>query len=139
MDFSKFFDDMVLAPLIAFFIPIMWKLSSIPINLTREYFMRKTSLIEIDLNIKLDSESFKNATFKCLLIRFGTDKYIKDMASDREKHDGRLRNKTIEGLYNNGKVIYSIPLHKRIGTQFKCYLEVPTKQEALDLEKKQMN
>ena len=124
MEISKFVTDIIVAPLIAFLIPFMWKLATILINWGREFFMQSNCLVEVNLNLNVDNKIFENTKFKCLLIRFGTDQYIKDMASDREKYDGRLRNKIIDGTLKNGKVEYDIPLHQRIGTQFKCYFEV---------------
>lgn len=91
--------------------------------------MRKDSLVKAKLDLDLDRDIFEKAIFKCLLIRFGTDSYIKDMASESEKHDGRLRNEIIVGSCDNGNLSYTISLHKRIGTQFKCYLELDTKEE----------
>ena len=129
INWSEEIIKLLLAPIIAFLIPIMWKLSSIPINKYREKSMRNDSLIEVKLDLSLDKDIFEKAIFKCLLIRFGTDSYIKDMASESEKHDGRLRNEIIIGSCNNGNLSYTIPLHKRIGTQFKCYLELETKDE----------
>lgn len=123
--------DLLLAPFIAFLIPIMWALAKIPIAYIHELIMRKQSLIKIDLRLDTELAKLENVRFFCLIIRYGTDSYIKDMASNNEKYDGRLRNTVIEGSLENGQLIYRIPLHKRIGTQFKCFLETPTK-EAVD-------
>lgn len=65
----------------------------------------------------------------CLVIRYGTDKYIQHMASDRERHDGRLQNRKLKvpvTLNADGFANFKlrIPIHKRLGTQFKCFVDI---------------
>ncbi len=65
----------------------------------------------------------------CLIIRYGTDNYIQHMASDRERHDGKLQNRKIEvpiSLNRDGSSNFKlqIPIHKRLGTQFKCFVDI---------------
>ena len=121
--------DLLLAPILALLVPIIWNFASIPISFIREFFMKKPAIIQLDL--ALEYPEFNNARFKCLIIRYGTDEYIKSMANDQEKYDGRLRNDIIDGIYDKGKLSFNIPLHKRIGTQFKCFLEVDTDQKLI--------
>ncbi len=66
---------------------------------------------------------------RCLIVRFGTDLYIERMASDRERHDGRLQNRLLDvSIQENADGSTSfrlvIPVHKRLGTQFKCFVDV---------------
>lgn len=114
MNIPVFIKDALLVPFIAFLIPIMWELATVPISYLKEWRMRKSSILEIDLKLDTELIQTKNIHFKCLLVRYGTDHYIKDMASDREKHDGRLRNTIIEGTITNKFLHYHIPLHRRI-------------------------
>jgi len=65
----------------------------------------------------------------CLIVRYGSDQYIEHMASDREKHDGRLLNEVLRVQVersDDGLVSFflDLPVHKRLGTQFKCYVDV---------------
>lgn len=65
--------------------------------------------------------------FYCHLVRYGTDQYIGALASDQEKYEGRLKNKILKietELDGAGNVtfILKLPVHKRIGTQFKCFV-----------------
>jgi hypothetical protein len=67
--------------------------------------------------------------FRCLIVRFGTDSYIRDMASEREKYDGRLQNRAIRiGVrrHKDGQAEFELrlPVHRRLGTQFKCFAQV---------------
>lgn len=67
--------------------------------------------------------------FYCLIVRYGTDSYIRDMASDREKHDGRLQNRAIPIAVRRHKQDQAefelrLPIHRRLGTQFKCFAQV---------------
>jgi hypothetical protein len=67
--------------------------------------------------------------FSCMHVRFGSDQYLSSLASDQEKYEGRLRNKVlpIEMRFDasgNATFTLRLPLHKRIGTQFKCFVTV---------------
>jgi|GEM_PF-3671970 len=64
----------------------------------------------------------------CLVVRFGTDEYLRDMASDQERYEGRLRNRVI--AVEPGSEVVSLPLHKRLGTQFKLYMAAPDPRTA---------
>lgn len=64
-----------------------------------------------------------------LFIRHGTDNYLKNLASDQERHHGRLRNKPkkIEIQRDDqGNIVveFDVHVHKRIGTQFKLFVDV---------------
>jgi hypothetical protein len=88
------------------------------------------------------------AGFYCLIVRHGTDEYISRMASDQERFEGRQQLKLRPILVRYGaatdergdnskrclsalkqknasdeKVIFQLklPVHKRLGTQFKCF------------------
>jgi len=71
--------------------------------------------------------------FYCLLVRYGTDSYIEKLASDEERHEGRLRLKLIpvDVEFDNGNVFFvlNLPVHKRLGTQFKCFVVVSSLDE----------
>jgi hypothetical protein len=67
--------------------------------------------------------------FSCLHVRFGSDQYLSSLASDQEKYEGRLRNAILPipmRFDSSGNAIFTLrlPLHKRIGTQFKCFVTV---------------
>lgn len=115
---------LLLAPLAAIVIRVSWDIASIPAAWVRELFMKKPVPINIVLSVQdRHRELFKNASFKCLVIRYGTDLYIQHMANDQEKYDGRLRNNVIDCDYTDGKLSFFVPLHKRLGTQFKCFVD----------------
>ncbi len=127
LDLLKLF----LAPVAALIIPIVWNFASVPIAYLREKSMKKPSAVNINLDLNYtEHPELENARFKCLVVRYGTDEYIKSMANDQEKYDGRLRNDIIEIDHQKGRLDFVIPLHKRIGTQFKCFLEVESKEQA---------
>jgi len=72
---------------------IVWSVISVLLNKIRYLWMKKVQSFVISLE---SSEIIDSLTrFYCLVIRYGTDNYIRDMANDKEKHDGRLRNKII--------------------------------------------
>lgn len=135
MNISEFSKDVFFAPLMAFLIPIMWELAKIPIFYIKELKMKTLSILKVDLKLNTELTKLENIKFKCLLVRYWTDNYIKDMASDSEKYDGRLRNNLIDWVILNNQLNYKIPLHNRIWTQFKCFLETKTKEEAEQIMK----
>jgi hypothetical protein len=64
-----------------------------------------------------------------LFVRHGSDKYLQHLASDQERNHGRLQNKykkiEIKRDENDDIVFeFDIHFHKRIGTQFKLFVDV---------------
>jgi len=97
-----------------------------------DFLMEKKDIIwlkeTIILNINPDILEYGD--FKCLIIRFGTDQYLRDMADDKEKRIGRLRNEIINlsaSAYKHEKktsVNLCLPVHKRLGVQFKVFFDI---------------
>ena len=66
---------------------------------------------------------------RCLFVRYGNDQYLRELASDQEKHHGRLRNQirpVVVEEQEDGRVriSFTIRIHRRLGTQFKLFLDV---------------
>jgi hypothetical protein len=78
--------------------------------------------------------------WKCLVVRFGTDAYLMHLASEQERFEGRLRNKVVPVETRNVPLLlgierhvigtFKLPVHRRLGTQFKLFFEVPTERIA---------
>jgi len=87
----------------------------------------RTRLIEFSLEPKGGVPVGINS-LNLLLIRYGNDTYLSTLASDKEKFHGRLRNKVIlvaKGpLADQKKIKVKLRLHKRLGTQFKFFVDV---------------
>jgi len=67
--------------------------------------------------------------FFCLIVRYGSDDYLSRLGSDEERNIGRLQNKVVKinfefDLDGNAHLVLELPVHKRLGTQFKCFVEV---------------
>jgi hypothetical protein len=65
--------------------------------------------------------------FHCLIVRYGTDDYLRHIASDQDRYEGRLQLKIRKiniDFDNSDRAIFSLklPIHKRLGTQFKCFV-----------------
>lgn len=87
--------------------------------------------------------------FRCLLVRHGTDDYLSKMASDQERFEGRQQLKVLPikvhfdwsrmkyaplwkrivwrlgwRAGDDAKAIFklTLPIHRRLGTQFKCFI-----------------
>lgn len=63
-----------------------------------------------------------------LLVRYGTDDYLRSMAGPGDRHVGRPRYATLGmtlSLSPTGEVTlqWSLPVHRRLGSQFRCYIE----------------
>ncbi len=88
---------------------------------------------------QVSREEFDNtlkpiSRFYCLLVRYGTDSYIGKLASNEEREEGRLRLKLIPvdvRFDDTGDVFFllKLPVHKRLGTQFKCFAVVEKMDE----------
>ncbi len=91
-------------------------------------------VFEKPIPLGLCEEVLNYGKFYYLLIRYGTDQYIRDMASDEERWIGRLRNeiyalKAEEG--SSGQIVLNLKLkvHRRLGTQFKVFFELDSRHE----------
>ena len=115
---------------------IVWSVISVLLNKIRYLWMKKAQPFVIPLE---SSEIIDSLTrFYCLVIRYGTDNFIRDMANDQERFDGRLQNKIIpinvrKDKENNLSLELKLPVHKRIGTQFKCFAEVQDSRKVDEL------
>jgi hypothetical protein len=64
--------------------------------------------------------------FFCLIVRYGRDDYLERLGSDEDRDEGRLLLKTIpldlrQDQDGNTHFTLRLPIHKRLGTQFKCF------------------
>ncbi|WP_264716265.1 hypothetical protein [Limobrevibacterium gyesilva] len=64
-----------------------------------------------------------------LLVRYGNDDYLRSMAGEADRQVGRPRYTIVPmrlALSPTGEVTlkWSLPVHRRLGTQFRCYIEI---------------
>ncbi len=62
-----------------------------------------------------------------LLVRYGTDDYLRNMAGAADRDAGRPRYATLPmklSLSPGGEAVlrWTLPVHRRLGTQFRCYI-----------------
>ena len=67
--------------------------------------------------------------WRLLVIRYGSEDYLRAMAGEADRHAGRTRYDVINmklALSPIGEVTLSwrLPIHRRLGTQFRCYIDV---------------
>lgn len=79
--------------------------------------------------------------FYVLAARFGTEEYLEKFASDEERAEGRWRLAiTKMPVRFDGKgdafLVLKIPVHKFLGTQFKCFVAVRSGGEEAKLEQR---
>jgi hypothetical protein len=80
--------------------------------------------------VEFDNASHKMANFQCLIVRYGANDYLTGMASPEERSFGYTQLKKVPMAIDfemNGDAVldFEIPLHKRLGTQFKCFIDFP--------------
>ncbi|MDP3833675.1 MAG: hypothetical protein Q8Q82_06910 [Hydrogenophaga sp.] len=118
---------------------IFWKLASDFLKVTEEWLSKKPKKIKIVIAKSDGIFNIKKVKPRCLIVRYGTDQYIERIASDSEKYTGRLRNTVIDISVSQSSAdsaVYftlSLPVHRRLGTQFKCFVDVldDSKKEAV--------
>jgi hypothetical protein len=64
-----------------------------------------------------------------LLVRYGTEDYLRTMSGEADRSIGRPRYSTLPmklSLSPTGEVTlrWSLPLHRRLGTQFRCFIDL---------------
>src|ERR1019366_3267692 len=62
-----------------------------------------------------------------MVVRYGTEEYLRALAGEADRHIGRPRHSSGRmriSLSASGEAIlsWSLPVHRRMGTQFRCYI-----------------
>jgi hypothetical protein len=122
-------DAAVLTMVLAFVSKLSWAAASSLVRQVHTWFLSKPQ--EHRIVVAKTAVPFEkgSAEIFCLIVRYGSDQYIEHMASDREKYDGRLINKAVKVQVERAEdglvsFLLDLPVHKRLGTQFKCYVDV---------------
>lgn len=106
---------------------IVWTVAS---RVTQEiYFKLALRTRKFEFLLTADEGVPENIeSLNLLFIRYGNDTYLTNLASDQEKYHGRLRNKVIKVLDRPPEsaqpIRVNINVHRRLGTQFKFFIEV---------------
>ena len=125
---------MVGSAVVATVINVTWFIMSSSVRAAVRLTRRRTENHTAILGRTLTPEEYKNVMeaitgFYCLVVRYGTDDYLQKLASDEERHEGRLRLKILPVQVKfdergNAAFALRLPVHKRLGTQFKCFAMV---------------
>jgi hypothetical protein len=67
--------------------------------------------------------------WKLLVVRYGSDDYLRHMAGEADRQAGRTRFDVVRmklALSPVGEVTlaWSLPVHRRLGSQFRCYVDI---------------
>lgn len=119
----------VLTVVAAFLGRVSWAGATLALNWIHSWYLRTVQRHTIALarrQLPFDHRILKP---RCLIIRYGTDLYVERLASDREREDGRLQNRVFDipiVVHADGSTSFRllVPVHKRLGTQFKCFVDV---------------
>lgn len=119
----------VLTAIVGFIGRVAWSGATVVLGWLHSWQLRAVQRHTIALARKQLPFDHRILKPQCLIVRYGTDPYIEHFASDREKHDGRLQNRRIDvpiTEHPDGSTTFRlrIPVHKRLGTQFKCFVDV---------------
>ena len=82
--------------------------------------------------------------FYVIAARFGTEEYLEKFASDEERAEGRWRLAITKMPVRfdgkgNALLVLKIPVHKFLGTQFKCFVAVRSDGDKEKLEQRMRN
>ena len=93
------------------------------------YFMASLRIRTVEFILHANSEVPENIkSLNLLFVRYGNDTYLSSLASDQERYHGRLRNKIIKVAdtppEEGGLIRVWLRVHKRLGVQFKFFVEV---------------
>lgn len=130
-DFNIFVDTTLLVSIIA----VVWTFAR---RLAQEAYFRlsiRTQQITFPLEPHADIPG-NIESLNYLFIRYGNDTYMQWLASDQDRHHGRLRNKIIcvtRKMPKPGEQItVKMRVHKRLGTQFKFFVDVTGDPEPVE-------
>jgi hypothetical protein len=114
-------------------INVIWFCTSSLISRFLHWWNAKSKVCQIDFSRGINKANYEKLTklisgFYCLVVRYGTDQYVGSLASDQERYEGRLKNekRKISVRFDdkgNAILTLNLPVHKRMGTQFKCFAE----------------
>lgn len=121
--FELYFESTLLVALLT----VVWVIFS---RFAEEFYFwlsLRTRQIELTLQPK-DNIPDNITSLNLLFIRYGNDKYLSTIASERDRHHGRLRNNVIriadKPPANGGPILLKLKVHKRLGSQFKFFIDV---------------
>lgn len=133
---------LVLTPFVRF----LWLAGTVGFNHFREWAGQRVETCRIELGpftIPLDRIEHMpgHVTVCCLTIRYGLDEYLERLASEQEKFEGRTRLRIDRFVFRldreartyRGKL--AIRVHKRLGTQFKLFIEADGNRHAESIRK----
>lgn len=115
------------------FIIIMWNLLSRLFSVLYDWLSLYFNTIKYEYCVDLASLNVDDRLLAgYLLVRNGSDAYIQNVASEKDKKHTELQNKKIntiiEHLRGSSSIKYNFNVHKRLGTQLKCFIEGPNRE-----------
>ncbi len=121
--FNVFLDTTLLVSIVA----VVWTFAR---RLAQEaYFLLSIRTQEITFQLEPhDNIPAGIDSLNYLFIRYGNDTYMQWLASDQDRHHGRLRNKIVcvtrKMPAPGAPITVRMRVHKRLGTQFKFFVDV---------------
>lgn len=124
----------ILVLLLTPFVRFLWQAGYVAFNKFREWVGRKVEVCRVELGpftIPIDrvQQMPESVTICCLTIRYGLDDYLEKMASEQEKFEGRTRLRvdrfefTLDREARTYRGKLALRVHRRLGTQFKLFIE----------------
>jgi hypothetical protein len=106
-----------------------------------EQFRLASLLTQSRFKIPVDPQFARLTTLydiKCLLVRYGTEQYLKGLATEKDKLDGQRRldllpvKLTMDGGQHH--LEFTLPVHQYLGTQFKLFATPKEGSSVADLK-----
>jgi hypothetical protein len=118
---------------------VIWAVSSFIVRWIGYWLSTKVKQVPLHLGPYPNANEIVSA--RCLIIRYGSDDYLTELASPQDQWIGRLRNRAltmaskVDGRTHQLSASVMIPVHRRLGTQFKCFVDFKTEAGAIHFAK----
>lgn len=119
------------ALIVAIATPVLAGIVSLTWTLAGDFYERvrlASLLTTAQFKIPVDAGFARLTTaseFKCLLVRYGSDHYLRGLATEKDKLDGQRRLDlipvTLSVAGDKHYLEFALPIHKYLGTQFKLF------------------
>ena len=109
------------------------------LNAVTTWYHSRIKTYVITARAQIPATLKEKISFHCLIVRYGTDQYIEKMASEIDRQNGQLQNRILNVKSSGGahgsetEFTLALPVHRRLGTQFKCFVDA--RKDALPKDK----
>jgi hypothetical protein len=113
---------------------LTWGAATAALKLVQRWWDRPMRWVPIRLQLSGPIPHIKR--HRCLVVRHASEDYVPVLVSESERWEARLLNKSIRifrwpfNKREHFRGFALLPVHRRLGTQFKCYFDFRTEADA---------